>query len=147
MRRPAVLIVDDEPELLEGLKALLGEEGIDVHIHNSVITLPLVVGEINPDLILVDLSMPALSGSAVFKMGRARLRSDAPLILFSGRSATELAERAEELGADGFLAKSQEPLDIIARIQSWIDQRRAVRAAGNEGESYAASRIASAAAH
>jgi len=145
--RATVLLVDDQPDLLEGLMALLREEGIDVQIHESVITLPLVVRDINPDLILLDLSMPALSGSAVFKMGRARLRSDAPLVLFSGRSATELARSAEELGADGFIAKSQEPVDIIARIQSWIDHRRAVRAAGNEEESNAASRTASAAAH
>jgi DNA-binding response OmpR family regulator len=144
--RPKVLIVDDQPDLLEGIMMLLREEGIDVEIHDSMITLPLVVREINPDLILLDLSMPALSGSAVFKMGRARLRSDAPLILFSGRSAHELAQRAEELGADGFLAKSQEPVDIIARIQSWIDHRRAVRAAETVEESHAASRAASAVA-
>jgi DNA-binding response OmpR family regulator len=141
-----VLIVDDEPELLEGLIWLLQDEGIEVVTHDSMITLPLVVREIDPDLILLDLSLPALSGSAVFKLGRARLRSDAPLVLFSGRGTHELAKRAEELGADGFLAKSQEPVDIIARIQSWIDHRRAVRAAGNLEESDAASRTAFAAA-
>jgi DNA-binding response OmpR family regulator len=143
---PTVLIVDDEPELLEGLMFLLREEGIDVHTHDSMITLPLVVREIDPDLILLDLSMPALSGAALFKIGRQRLRSDAPLVLFSGRAAHELATRAEELGADGFVAKSQEPVDIIARIQSWIDHRRAVRAAENGEASHDASRAASAVA-
>jgi DNA-binding response OmpR family regulator len=140
-----VLIVDDEPELLEGLVWLLRDEGIDVATHDSMITLPLVVRQIDPDLILLDLSMPALSGSAVFRLGRSRLRSDAPLVLFSGRGTDELAKRAEELGADGFLAKSQEPVDIIARIQSWIDHRRAVRAA-EKREGSDALRTASAAA-
>lgn len=126
-----VLIVDDEHELLEGLIWLLRDEGIDVVKHDSIITLPLVVRQVDPDLILLDLSMPALSGTAVFKLGRSRLRSDAPLVLFSGRGTHELAQRAEELGADGFLAKSQDAVDIVARIQSWIDHRRAVRAAGN----------------
>jgi len=128
MRAPKVLFVDDQPETLGGLARLLNEEGIDVEMHNSVITLPLVVGGINPDVILLDLSMPALSGSALFKMGRRRLRTDAPVVLFSGRSADELAKEAEALGADGFITKSDESLDIISRIQSWIDQRRAVRA-------------------
>jgi DNA-binding response OmpR family regulator len=141
--RPKVLIVDDQPDLLEGLIALLGEEGIDAAVHESIITLPLVLRKIDPDLILIDLSMPALSGEAVFKMSRARLGSDAPLVLFSGRAAHELAKRAEELGADGFLAKSQEPLDLIARIQSWIDHRRAVVAAEEDSD---ASRTAFAAA-
>lgn len=124
-----VLIVDDQPELLAGIAALLRDEGIDVELHHSVITLPLVVKSIDPDLILLDLSMPALSGAALFKIGRSRLRSDAPLILFSGRDAADLAIEAESLGADGFISKTEESLDIVSRIQSWIEQRRAVRAA------------------
>src|SRR6185295_19363831 len=98
-----VLFVDDQPELLAGLSRLLQEEGLETEIHNSVITLPLVVGTVKPVLMLLDLSMPALSGSALFKMGRARLRTDAPLVLFSGRSTDELAKEAEALGADGFI--------------------------------------------
>ncbi|HEV2722741.1 MAG TPA: response regulator [Thermoanaerobaculia bacterium] len=141
-----VLIVDDEPDLIAGIVELLREEGIEVETHDSIITLPLVVRQVNPDLVLIDLSMPALPGCAVFKLGRERLGTDAPLVLFSGRAAHELAKRAEELGADGFLAKSQEPLDIIARIQSWIDHRRAVLAAGRV-EDADASRTASAVAH
>ena len=141
-----VLIVDDEPDLLEGISWLLRDEGIEVSVHSSIITLPFVVRQLDPDLILIDLSMPALSGGAVFKLGRARLGTDAPLVLFSGRAAHELAKHAEELGADGFLAKSQEPVDIVARIQSWIDHRRAVRAAANKEGPDAASRTASIAA-
>jgi two-component system alkaline phosphatase synthesis response regulator PhoP len=125
--RPKVLFVDDQPEMLEGIAWLLREEGIDVETHPSMITLPLVLASVNPDLILLDLSMPALSGSAFFKVGRKRLRTDAPIVLFSGRCVEELSRVTEEWGADGFLAKSQEPVDIIARIQSWIDHRFAVR--------------------
>ena len=129
MKRPKVLIVDDQPELLEGIAWLLREEGVDVETHESMITLPLVLREMDPDLILLDLSMPALSGAAVFTLGRKRLRTDAPIVLFSGRSIQELSRMAEEWGADGFLAKSQEPVDIIARILSWLDHRVAVRQA------------------
>lgn len=129
MTNPKVLFVDDEPEVLEGLSRLLRHEGIDVEVHTSAITLPLVVGTIDPDVILLDLSMPALSGFALLKMGRARLRTDAPIVLFSGRSAETLAKEAESAGADGFIAKSEEPSDIVSRIQSWIDQGRALRAA------------------
>jgi DNA-binding response OmpR family regulator len=143
MTRGKVLMVDDESELLEGLALLLREEGIEVEIHESIITLPLVVRKIDPDVILLDLSMPALSGSAVFAMGRKRLGSDAPLVLFSGCAPHELAKRAEELGADGFLSKMQEPLDLVARIESWIDHRQAVR----NVEDSDASRTASVVAH
>ena len=130
--RPKVLMVDDQPDMLEGLAWLLRDEGIDVVIHPSVITLPLVIRNVQPDLILLDLSMPALSGAALFKLGREKLRTDAPLLLFSGSSVDELARIAEECGADGFLAKSQEPVDLIARIQSWLDHRFALCAAALE---------------
>jgi DNA-binding response OmpR family regulator len=128
VKRPKVLFVDDQPELLEGLAWLLRDEGIDVEMHGSMITLPLILREMDPDLILLDVSLPALSGSAVFTLGRRRLHSDAPIVLFSGRSIEELSHMAAEWGADGFLAKSQEPVDLIARILSWIDHRVAVRA-------------------
>lgn len=131
--RPKILMVDDKLDLLAGLIYLLREDGIDVETHDSIITLPLIIRQANPDLILLDLTMPALSGKAVFKMGRDLLRSDAPLVLFSGCSSETLAKSAEDLGADGFITKSDEPADIIARIHSWIDHRRAVLAASDGG--------------
>lgn len=145
--RTTVLIVDDQPELLAGVVALLADEGFDAHVHESVITLPLVVRQLDPDVILLDLSMPALSGSAVFRVGRARLRTDAPLVLFSGRDDAELARTAEEVGADGFLSKTRTPIEVIAHIRSWSDHRRALRDARREEGRDDESRTASAAAY
>src|SRR5437763_16828787 len=99
--RGRVLIVDDEPELLEGMKTLLDMEGIDVIIHGSMITLPLILREADPDVVLLDISMPALSGTSALRNGLRRLlRTDGALVLFSGRSPRELTTAAEELGAD-----------------------------------------------
>jgi len=96
--RGRVLIVDDHPEILEGMKMLLELEGMDVTTHDSVITLPLILRKADPDVILLDLSLRALSGEAFFRLGRERLlrHSDALVILFSGRPLAELAANAEE---------------------------------------------------
>ena len=146
-RRGRVLIVDDQTDILEGMKALLEIEGMDVITHDSMITLPLILRDANPDVILLDVGLPALSGSALFKLGRQRLlRTDASVILFSGRSARELENLAEEFGADGFVTKSQDPMEIVARVQTWIGQRRAQRAAQENGGSNVATRTASPAA-
>ncbi|MDQ3281124.1 MAG: response regulator [Acidobacteriota bacterium] len=131
-KRPGrVLIVDDEPSLVEGLKVFLELDGLEVSIHTSLITLPLVVREFDPDVILLDLSMPALSGTALFAKGPRRLlRTDALVVLFSGRGARELSQLAEELGAAGFLPKDCEPYDAARRIATWIAHRRAMHTTG-----------------
>jgi DNA-binding NarL/FixJ family response regulator len=126
-----VLIVDDQPFVVAGLKAYLELDGMAVSVHNSLITLPLVVREFDPDVILLDLSMPALSGTALFAKGpRPLLRSDAPVVLFSGRDARELSRLTEELGAAGFLPKDSNPEDASRRIATWIAHRRAMQTNG-----------------
>jgi DNA-binding NarL/FixJ family response regulator len=124
-----VLIVDDEPERMVGIQALLECEEMEVIVHPSLITLPLLLRAIDPDVILLDLSMPALSGAAAFANRRHRLNTDAPVILFSGRDSGELARLVEDLGADGFLCKSEEGNAIVHRLKTWIRNRRALRSA------------------
>ncbi|MBV8547379.1 MAG: response regulator [Acidobacteria bacterium] len=127
--RGRVLFVDDEPDLLAGMKALLELEGIDVILHDSMITLPLILREADPDVVLLDISLPALSGTAAMRNGlRKMLRTDGALLLFSGRSLNELSPIAHELGADGFISKSENAMEIVRRIQTWIDRRRLKRA-------------------
>jgi DNA-binding NarL/FixJ family response regulator len=107
---------------------LMETEGLDVTTHDSMITLPFVVREANPDVILLDISLPALSGTALFRTGSRRLlRTDASIILFSGRSPQELEKLTKELGAHGFVSKSEDSMAIVARVQTWIAERRAIR--------------------
>jgi DNA-binding response OmpR family regulator len=142
-----VLIVDDEPDLLEGMKMMLEIKGIDVIIHSSMITLPLIIREARPDVVLLDVSLPALSGTAALRSGlRKLLRTDGAILLFSGRSHGELTDMVEELGADGFITKADDPMEIVRRIQLWIDRSRLKRATERSEESNAANRTAFAAA-
>jgi DNA-binding response OmpR family regulator len=142
--RGRVLIVDDEPEMLEGMKMLLEIEGIDVIFHESMITLPLILREARPDVVLLDISLPALSGTVALRSGlRKLLRTDGAILLFSGRSHRELKLMVQELGADGFIAKSDDPIEIVRRIQLWIDRSRLKRATErSEGSNAAANRTA-----
>ena len=129
--RGRVLIVDDEPEMLEGMKMLLEMEGMDVTTHDSMITLPLILRKADPEVILLDLSLRALSGEAFFRLGRERLlrHTNALVILFSGRPLAELAATAEQFGADGVLPKSEDAMQAVARVKTWVEQHRALRMA------------------
>jgi DNA-binding response OmpR family regulator len=144
-----VLIVDDHPEILAGLKALLELEGMEVITHDSMITLPLIIRRADPEVILLDLSFHALSGESFFRLGRERLlrNSDAMVILFSGRPAGELASLAEEFGADGVMPKSEDVMQLVARVRTWITQHRALSAARAREVSNVAACSASASAY
>jgi len=86
---------------------------------------------VDPEVILLDLSFRALSGEAFFRLGRERLlrHTNALVILFSGRPLAELAATAEEFGADGVLPKSEDAMQAVARVKTWIEQHRALRTA------------------
>jgi len=147
-RRGRVLIIDDHPEILDGLKTLLEIEGMEVTTHDSMITLPLIIRKADPDVILLDLSFGALSGESFFRLGRQRLlrKTDALVILFSGRPASELAALAEEFGADGVMPKSEDVMQLVARVQTWIAQHQALRTAQGGRTSHVTTRSASASA-
>lgn len=126
-RNGRVLLIDDQPEHAEGLRDVLAEEGIELRCEASAITLPFAIGRFDPDVILIDLSMPRLSGISLLEGDHhKRLRTRAPMILFSGRDPRELSRLTEQLGADGFLSKSQDASDMLRRIEIWIKQRRAL---------------------
>jgi DNA-binding response OmpR family regulator len=147
--RGRVLIVDDHPEILEGMKLLLEMEGMDVTTHDSVITLPLILRKADPEVILLDLSLRALSGEAFFRLGKERLlrHTNAFVILFSGRPLEELAANAEEFGAHGVLPKSEDAMQAVARVKTWIEQHRALQAARGMEATHVTTGSASAATH
>lgn len=122
-----VLIVDDEPELSDSVAWRLEQAGFQVDV---VRTGPAALASIQaerPDVILLDLVLPGMSGIDVLQAIR-RNSDDIPVILVSGRS--EEADRvvALEIGADDFVVKPFSPRELVARVRSGLrrSQRRAV---------------------
>jgi DNA-binding response OmpR family regulator len=113
-----LLLVEDDTEVASGMKAILEAEGIKVFWRSSVITLPLEIREIDPDLILLDLGMPALSGTHLLEAGAQRiLRTGAPIALFSGRPPHELSQLTERYGLAGFISKTDELAEVVCNIK------------------------------
>jgi FixJ family two-component response regulator len=127
-QRPApngrVLIVDDDAAVRDAMKGLLESIGIDVVTHDSLITLPFVMRRSRPDVILLDIAMPALSGVSFLRMRDRREFRDttASVILFSGIPVRHLADLAESFGAE-FITKCEEPQEICKRVRRAVDQR------------------------
>jgi two-component system OmpR family response regulator len=126
--RGRVLIVDDDPDISAGMSLLLEDEGLDVQTTSSPFEFPILLRRLDPDLVLMDLQMPALSGESVLDIVTQRdLKGDARFVLFSGRDTLELAQLTERLGADGFLQKGADVDQMLRRIRIWVAQRQLIR--------------------
>ncbi len=118
----SVLIVDDDPVFASSVCTCLSERGYEVNIGPDGISGLKQAFEKKPDLILLNLVLPAGGGDKVL----ANLRKSpetAPIPVFimsSLLSSRKLEEKARELGAQGFIAKPLEPEDLLYIIEAVV---------------------------
>lgn len=123
----SVLLVDDHPVVVEGLRKVLATAGdIDVtgEAHDAASAIE-QARLLSPDVVLLDLRMPGASG--VQAVRRMREQSvDAAVIILTSYGDQAYVRQALEAGADGYLLKSTRPEDLIASIRSAARGRRAL---------------------
>lgn len=121
-----ILIVDDQPANLRLLEALLAREGFRnvVSTTESEQAMDLFVA-FDPDLVLLDLMMPVLSGYAVLeRLERRRAPDDfRPVLVLTADATTEAKRRALSLGAKDFLTKPFDSVEVVLRICNLLETR------------------------
>jgi CheY-like chemotaxis protein len=112
-----ILVVDDDAESLLALAALLRHWGCDVATAGSGEEALVAVAAAAPDVVIADLTLPAMDGCELARRLRALLRGDAILLVaFSGHTEPENVERAEAAGFDYYVAKPADPDKLRALI-------------------------------
>lgn len=111
--KPKILIVDDEEDIVTNLEAFLREEGYEVLTAREGETALKKIEEEKPDLVLLDLNIPKLSGFQILERIKPR-ETGIKVLIFSGVATKEDKERALALGALGCLNK---PIQIDALLQ------------------------------
>jgi CheY-like chemotaxis protein len=102
-----ILLLDDSAITLEMEKAVLEERGYEVATASNLIEFQAELDKFQPEVILTDLMMPDISGKDIVRVLKQDFHTERiPIILFSSKQDDELAEIAEQAGADGFLSKS-----------------------------------------
>ena len=116
--RPQILLVDDEPAILNGLKRQLVSHGYDVRTASGGLIGLQEIEKNMPDLILLDLMMPDLDGLQVTHAVRFKLHNNVPIIVLSAREEEQKKVEALDLGADDYLTKPFGLDELLARIRA-----------------------------
>ncbi len=127
--RPArILIADDNPQGVELLEAYLS--GTDYELQTAFDGEETLarVAEWHPDLILLDVMMPKISGFEVCKRLRSDPRtSDIAILMVTALDQNSDIDRAIDVGAEDFLSKPINKAELLLRVQSLLKSRRYTR--------------------
>jgi len=113
---PLILVADDEEPLLRLLKVSLGLEGYNVvTVSSGTAALEVFEGQ-EPDMAILDISMPGLDGFGVLKV--IREHSSIPVIMLTAMDESVHREHAWAGGADDFIMKPFDRADLVSRVRA-----------------------------
>jgi DNA-binding NarL/FixJ family response regulator len=125
--RAKILLVDDSEVVRDSVALMLEARGFDVVPVTGVFGLPQVVAREAPDLILMDVSMPAISGDKAVEIVRRNEPANCPMVLFSDRKPEELERLAYQCGAAGFIRKTGNGDELAKAVETYLLRGRGGR--------------------
>lgn len=114
--RRRILIVDDEPQITRVLRTSLDAHGYDLRIANDGQTALQIAADWPPDLMITDLSMPAMDGLELCR--KFRVKSKAPIIVLSVKGEERTKVQALDAGADDYVTKPFGINELLARVRA-----------------------------
>jgi DNA-binding response OmpR family regulator len=121
MAKARVLLVEDEPDILDTVKAILEMHGYEVSLaENGVDGLNKIKTE-KPDIVILDIALPDMGGFDVCR--KAKLDKNCkniPIVMFSSKFQPSDIKFANEMGANGYITKSADPEALISKIEELL---------------------------
>ena len=129
-----ILVCDDDKEIVEAIKIYLTGEGYEViTAYDGTDALKILEGE-NVDLIIMDVMMPGLDG--IRTTLQIRENSSVPIIILSAKSEDGDKILGLNIGADDYLTKPFNPLELVARVKSQIRRYKQLGNMNNDADTH-----------
>ncbi len=120
---PTLLVVDDEPQILQVVSGILLDEGFEVLTAPDGETALKLVADASPDLVLLDIALPGMDGLEVLTELK-RLYATLPVIIISAYGSVENAVKATRLGAYDFIEKPPHADNILLTVRNALEMAR-----------------------
>lgn len=121
MAQDKIMIVDNEMEIIQLMKLYLSREGYEVVWTTDSTKAAALAQETAPDLILLDVVMPGLSGIEL--CGKIREQSDVPILFVSCKDQEMDKVLGLSIGGDDYITKPFSPTELVARVKAHLRRR------------------------
>lgn len=117
-----VLVIEDEPNIIEAISFILSRDGWTVHTHSDGQTANDRIKATPPDVIILDVMLPGKSGYDILRDLRADQDvAEIPVLMLTARGQARDRELAEELGATKFMSKPFSNAEVLENIRGLVD--------------------------
>ena len=123
MTKKKIVVIDDDPQILETVAQLLIQGGFEVATYRGRLNRVQFIAEQRPDLVLLDVNMPLVSGDALFDILRdhSALKS-VPVLFFSSNDERDLRLLVQQTGAAGYVSKSELAGDFAGKLARRLER-------------------------
>ena len=116
-----VLLIEDEPNIVEAISFILSRDGFTVHTHQDGETAMAKVRAQRPDMIILDVMLPGRSGFDILRDLRSEdATRDLPVLMLTARGQAKDRDLAAQLGADVYMTKPFSNAEICAQVRAMI---------------------------
>ncbi|MEO1743189.1 MAG: response regulator [Cyanobacteria bacterium J06629_9] len=120
-----IMVVDDDPAILDLLKALLQPWGFRLRLLNDPQRFADALRRQRPDLVILDVDMPQLTGFELCQQLRSHPDGqEIPILFISAHTDAETIQRVFLAGGDDYLRKPIVPPEVVARVLNWLERAR-----------------------
>lgn len=118
-----VLLIEDEPNIIEAIRFILSREGWQVHTHSNGSTAIDAIRDRAPDLVVLDVMLPNRSGYDILNDLRAdEAMRELPVLMLTARGQKKDRQLAEKLGASRFMTKPFSNEEVLETVRELVAQ-------------------------
>lgn len=118
-----IMVVDDDPIVLESVRDMLESAGYEVRTREHALGTSVSVMQWKPDLLLLDIEMPALSGQDLAALFGEHRQLRVPVIFYTSRSPESLRDAVYRSGALGVIPKTADRRRFLQQLESLMAGR------------------------